>query len=325
MVQIYDMIVIGGGPAGYTAALYAARAGLSTLVLEKLSAGGQMALTAQIDNYPGFEGGIDGFTLGEKMQQSAERFGAVTELAEVYKASLSGRIKTLDTSEGVFQGRTVVIATGASPRILGVPDEEALAGKGVHYCAACDGAFYRGKTVAVVGGGNVAMDAARCSKRLGAEVYVVYRRGMEELPARHEEVEHAIEEGVIFKTLNNPIQINGDEQDCVKSMTCIEMELGEPDASGRRRPVEKKGSEFDLPVDAVIMSLGTSPNPLIKSTTKGLEVNKKGGIIVNEEGLTSRQAVYAGGDAVTGAATVILAMGAGKLGAKSIDEYLSAK
>ncbi len=181
----------------------------------------------------------------------------------------------------------------------------------------------KGKTVAVVGGGNVAMDAARCSKRLGAEVYVVYRRGMEELPARHEEVEHAIEEGVIFKTLNNPVQINGDEQDCVKSMTCIEMELGEPDASGRRRPVEKKGSEFDLPVDAVIMSLGTSPNPLIKSTTKGLEVNKKGGIIVNEEGLTSRQAVYAGGDAVTGAATVILAMGAGKLGAKSIDEYLS--
>ena len=183
----------------------------------------------------------------------------------------------------------------------------------------------KGKTVAVVGGGNVAMAAARCSKRLGAEVYVVYRRGMEELPARHEEVEHAIEEGVIFKTLNNPVQINGDEQDCVKSMTCVEMELGEPDASGRRRPVEKKGSEFDLPVDAVIMSLGTSPNPLIKSTTKGLEVNKKGGIIVNEEGLTSRQAVYAGGDAVTGAATVILAMGAGKLGAKSIDEYLSAK
>ena len=183
----------------------------------------------------------------------------------------------------------------------------------------------KGKKVAVVGGGNVAMDAARCSKRLGADVYVVYRRGMEELPARHEEVEHAIEEGVVFKTLNNPVQINGDEQDCVKSMTCIEMELGEPDASGRRRPVEKKGSEFELPVDAVIMSLGTTPNPLIKSTTKGLEVNKKGGIIVNEDGLTSRQGVYAGGDAVTGAATVILAMGAGKLGAQSIDEYLSNK
>ena len=181
----------------------------------------------------------------------------------------------------------------------------------------------KGKKVAVVGGGNVAMDAARCSKRLGAEVWVVYRRGMEELPARHEEVEHAIEEGIIFKTLNNPIKINGDENGAVASMTCIEMELGEPDASGRRRPIEKVGSEFELPVDAVIMSLGTNPNPLIKSTTKGLEVNKKGGIIVNEDGLTSRAGVYAGGDAVTGAATVILAMGAGKLAAKSIDEALS--
>ena len=165
MEKIYDMIVIGGGPAGYTAALYAARSGLSVLVLEKLSAGGQMALTEQIDNYPGFESGIDGFTLGEKMQQSAERFGAVTELAEVYKVSLSGRIKTLDTSEGVFQGRTVVIATGASPRPLGVPGEEALTGKGVHYCAACDGAPYRGKTVAVVGGGNsAAADALTLSR-----------------------------------------------------------------------------------------------------------------------------------------------------------------
>ena len=141
MERLYDMIVIGGGPAGYTAALYAARSGLSVVVLEKLSAGGQMALTEQIDNYPGFEDGIDGFTLGEKMQQSAERFGAVTELAEVYKASLSGRIKTLDTSEGVFQSRTVVIATGASPRPLGIPGEDTLTGKGVHYCAACDGVF----------------------------------------------------------------------------------------------------------------------------------------------------------------------------------------
>ena len=176
MEQIYDMIVIGGGPAGYTAALYAARAGLSTLVLEKLSAGGQMALTEQIDNYPGFEDGIDGFTLGEKMQQSAERFGAVTELAEVYKVSLSGRIKTLDTSEGVFQGRTVVIATGASPRPLGVPGEEALTGKGVHYCAACDGAPYRGKTVAVVGGGNSAAADALTLSRIAQKVYLIHRR-----------------------------------------------------------------------------------------------------------------------------------------------------
>ena len=176
MEQIYDMIVIGGGPAGYTAALYAARAGLSTLVLEKLSAGGQMALTEQIDNYPGFGDGIDGFTLGEKMQQSAERFGAVTELAEVYKASLSGKIKTLDTSEGVFQSRTVVIATGASPRPLGAPGEEALVGKGVHYCAACDGAPYRGKTVAVVGGGNSAAADALALSRIAKKVYLIHRR-----------------------------------------------------------------------------------------------------------------------------------------------------
>jgi glutamate synthase (NADPH/NADH) small chain len=180
-----------------------------------------------------------------------------------------------------------------------------------------------GKTVAVVGGGNVAMDAARCSKRLGANVYVVYRRSMDELPARREEVEHAIEEGIIFKILHNPVEIHGNDVGYVKSMTCIEMELGEPDERGRRRPIEKKGSEFELPVDCVIMALGTSPNPLIKSTTPGLEVNKKGGIVIDEAGMTSKLGVYAGGDAVTGAATVILAMGAGKLGAKGIDEQLS--
>jgi glutamate synthase (NADPH/NADH) small chain len=156
-------------------------------------------------------------------------------------------------------------------------------------------------------------------------VYIVYRRGMEELPARKEEVEHAEEEGIIFKTLCNPTAIHADENDDVTSITCIQMELGEPDASGRRRPIEVAGSEFDIEVDCVIMSLGTSPNPLIKDTTEGLEINRKGGIIVNEDGLTSRAAVYAGGDAVTGAATVILAMGAGKLGAKSIDEYLQSK
>ena len=179
------------------------------------------------------------------------------------------------------------------------------------------------KNVAVVGGGNVAMDAARCAKRLGANVYIVYRRGMEELPARKEEVEHAEEEGIIFKTLTNPVEIHGDENGNVCGMTCVEMELGEPDASGRRRPIEKKGSDFKLDVDCVIMALGTSPNPLIKSTTAGLETQKWGGIIAEETtGLTSREGVYAGGDAVTGAATVILAMGAGKNAAEAIDEYL---
>ena len=188
------------------------------------------------------------------------------------------------------------------------------------------------RKVAVVGGGNVAMDAARCAKRLGADVYIVYRRGMEELPARREEVEHAEEEGIVFKTLTNPVEIlgynNPENKRDPKNMTvcgmkCVEMELGEPDASGRRRPCVKKNSEFILDVDCVIMSLGTSPNPLIKSTTEGLATQSWGGIIVNEEGLTSKAGVYAGGDAVTGAATVILAMGAGKVAAEAIDKHIS--
>lgn len=182
------------------------------------------------------------------------------------------------------------------------------------------------KKVAIVGGGNVAMDAARCAKRLGAdEVYIVYRRSEEELPARREEVEHAKEEGIIFKLLNNPVEILGDENEFVTGMKCVEMELGEPDESGRRRPVVKPDSEFVLDVDAVVISIGTSPNPLIKATTKGLETQKWGGIITDEHGLTSREGVYAGGDAVTGAATVILAMGAGKTAAAAIDEYIQNK
>jgi len=173
----------------------------------------------------------------------------------------------------------------------------------------------------------VAMDAARSALRLGAEtVYIVYRRGMAELPARKEEVEHAEEEGIIFKTLCNPVEIHANDEGFVKSITCVEMELGEPDASGRRRPIEKKGSEFELDVDTVIMSLGTSPNPLIRSTTPGLETNKHGCIVTDgDDGKTSRDGVYAGGDAVTGAATVIKAMGAGKAAAKAIHEYIQNK
>ena len=186
--------------------------------------------------------------------------------------------------------------------------------------------IYHGNSVAVVGGGNVAMDAARCAKRLGAEnVYIVYRRSMEELPARAEEVHHAQEEGIIFKLLNNPVAIHGDENGHVKAIECVEMELGEPDASGRRRPIEKKGSNFEIPVDAVIMSIGTSPNPLIKNTTPGIEVNRKGCLVCTEDAATTREGVYAGGDAVTGSATVILAMGAGKEAAHSIDEYIKSK
>ena len=193
----------------------------------------------------------------------------------------------------------------------------------------------KGGNVAIVGGGNVAMDAARTALRLGAEnVYIVYRRSMDELPARKEEVEHAEEEGIQFRLLCNPTEIVGynnpeDPRDpkngFVTGIKCIKMELGEPDAKGRRRPVAVPGSEFEIPVDTVVISIGTSPNPLIKSTTEGLEVNDHGGIIVNEDGLSSRTAVYAGGDVVTGAATVISAMGAGKTAARAIDEYLSAK
>ena len=321
----HRVAVVGSGPSGLTCAGDLAKKGYEVTVFEALHLAGGVLVY-----------GIPEFRLPKSIVQK-EVDGLKAMGVKVETNIVVGRTITIDELMEEYGFEAVFIGSGAGlPMFMNIPGENL---KGVYsanefltrinlmkaYREDSDTPIMdlKGKTVAVVGGGNVAMDAARCSKRLGAEVYVVYRRGMEELPARHEEVEHAIEEGVIFKTLNNPVQINGDEQDCVKSMTCIEMELGEPDASGRRRPVEKKGSEFDLSVDAVIMSLGTSPNPLIKSTTKGLEVNKKGGIIVNEEGLTSRQAVYAGGDAVTGAATVILAMGAGKLGAKSIDEYLS--
>ena len=233
----------------------------------------------------------------------------------------------------------VFIGSGAGlPRFMGIPGESL---NGVYSAnefltrinlmkAYRDNAktpVQHARNVAVVGGGNVAMDAARCAKRLGAEnVYIVYRRGMEEMPARREEVEHAQEEGIIFRTLCNPIEVLGDDKGRVKGMICQEMELGEPDASGRRRPVPKEGSTFTLEVDCMVMSIGTSPNPLIRSTTPGLETNRHGCIITNgDDGLTTREAVYAGGDAVTGAATVILAMGAGKQAAKAIDRYIKGK
>ena len=262
MKQIYDMIVIGGGPAGYTAALYAARSGLSTLVLEKLSAGGQMALTEQIDNYPGFEDGIDGFTLGEKMQQSAERFGAVTELAEVYKASLSGRIKTLDTSEGVFQGRTVVIATGASPRPLGVPGEDTLIGKGVHYCAACDGAPYRGKTVAVVGGGNSAAADALALSRIAKEVYLIHRRDS----LRATKVYHA------------PLMNAPNVEFCWNST--VSALLHESRLTGLRLKNVLTGEEHDLACDGVFISVGRAPaTELFRNE---LALDKSGYIVADE-------------------------------------------
>ena len=230
------------------------------------------------------------------------------------------------------------IGTGAGlPKFMGIPGENL---KGVYsaneiltrvnlmkaYEKDSQTPIKHNTNVAVVGGGNVAMDAARCAKRLGAKnVYIVYRRGLEELPARKEEVEHAKEEGIIFKVLTNPIEILSDETGTVNKIKCVEMELGLPDASGRRRPLVKENSEFEMEVDSVIMALGTSPNPLIKNTTDGLKTEVWGGIITDENGLTSREGIYAGGDAVTGAATVILAMGAGKKAAEAIDKYLKTK
>ncbi len=321
----HKVAIVGSGPAGLTCAGDLAKKGYEVTVYEALHLAGGVLVY-----------GIPEFRLPKSIVQK-EVDGLKAMGVKVETNIVVGRTITIDElmEENGFEA--VFIGSGAGlPMFMNIPGENY---KGVYsanefltrinlmkaYREDSDTPIMplKGKKVAVVGGGNVAMDAARCSKRLGAEVYVVYRRGMEELPARHEEVEHAIEEGVIFKTLNNPVEILGNDQGAVAGMKCIAMELGEPDASGRRSPKAVEGSEFVLDVDAVIMSLGTSPNPLIKSTTEGLEVNRKGGIVVNEDGLTSRAGVYAGGDAVTGAATVILAMGAGKLAAKSIDEQLS--
>ena len=309
----HKVAVIGSGPSGLTCAGDLAKKGYDVTVFEALHLAGGVLVY-----------GIPEFRLPKAIVQK-EVDGLKALGVKVETNMVIGRVVSIDELMSEYGFEAVFIGSGAGlPMFMHIPGENLC---GVYSAnefltrinlmkAYKDGSDtpimpLQGKKVAVVGGG------------LGADVYVVYRRGMEELPARHEEVEHAIEEGIVFKTLNNPVKINGDEKGYVSSMTCVEMELGEPDASGRRRPIEKVGSEHDLPVDCVIMSLGTTPNPLIKNTTPGLEVNRKGGIVVNEAGLTSHQNVYAGGDAVTGAATVILAMGAGKLGAKSIDEALS--
>ena len=319
----HRVAVVGSGPSGLTCAGDLARKGYEVTVFEALHLAGGVLVY-----------GIPEFRLPKAIVQK-EVDGLKALGVTIASDTVVGRTITVDELMDEQGFEAVFIGSGAGlPMFMDIPG---INYRGVYsanefltrinlmkaYREGSDTPIQHPKRVAVVGGGNVAMDAARCAKRLGAEVYIVYRRGMEELPARKEEVEHAEEEGVIFKTLCNPVEILADENDDVSKIRCIKMELGEPDASGRRRPIEVPGSEFDLDVDCVIMSLGTSPNPLIKSTTKGLEINKKGGIVVNEDGLTSREHVYAGGDAVTGAATVILAMGAGKTAAKAIDEQLS--
>ncbi len=330
----HKVAVVGSGPSGLTCAGDLAKAGYDVTVYEALhTAGGVLVY------------GIPEFRLPKaivkKEVDTLRALGVSVETNVVIG-------KTLTVDELFDMGfEAVFIGSGAGlPNFMNIPGESL---KGVYsanefltrsnlmkaYRADAITPIMKGGRVAVVGGGNVAMDAARTALRLGAEkVSIVYRRSMDELPARREEVEHAQEEGIEFCLLCNPLEILGyqnadDPRDpkngFVTGMRCIRMELGEPDARGRRRPIEIAGSEFEMPVDTVIMSIGTSPNPLIKSTTEGLEVNARGGIIVNEDGLTSRDAVYAGGDAVTGAATVISAMGAGKTAAKAIIGALSAK
>lgn len=317
--------VIGSGPAGLTCAGDLARLGYDVTIFEALHEPGGVLVY-----------GIPEFRLPKtrvvaKEIENVRSLGVKIETNVVVGKAV--KIDELLEDEGFS---AVFIGSGAGlPKFMGIPGEQS---NGVfsaneyltrsNLMKAFDEEsttpIMRGKKVAVVGGGNVAMDAARTALRLGAEVHIVYRRSEEELPARVEEVHHAKEEGIIFDLLTNPVEILADENGWVKAIKCIRMELGEPDESGRRRPVEVKGSEFDIEVDTVIMSLGTSPNPLISSTTMGLEVNGRKCIVASEEnGATSKEGVYAGGDAVTGAATVILAMGAGKAAAKGIHEYLS--
>lgn len=328
----HRVAIVGSGPSGLTCAGDLAKKGYKVTVFEALhTAGGVLVY------------GIPEFRLPKsivaKEVDTLKALGVDIETNVVIG-------KTLTVDELFDMGyEAVFIGSGAGlPNFMGIPGESL---KGVYsanefltrsnlmkaYKNDPVTPIMKGGKVAIIGGGNVAMDAARTALRLGADkVYVVYRRSMEELPARKEEVEHAMEEGIDFRLLNNPVEILGynnpdnprDEKNgFVTGMKCIKMELGEPDARGRRRPIPIEGSEFTLDVDTVVVSIGTSPNPLIKSTTKGLEVNERGGIIINEDGLTTRDCVYAGGDAVTGAATVISAMGAGKHAAKAIDEYLS--
>ena len=317
--------VIGAGPSGLTCAGDLAKMGYDVTVFEALHLAGGVLVY-----------GIPEFRLPKAIVahevENLKALGVKIETNVVIG-------KTIEVDELFADGfEAIFIGSGAGlPRFMNIPGENL---KGVYsanefltrvnlmkaYKKDAETPIKKNTNVAVVGGGNVAMDAARCAKRLGAEnVYIVYRRGLEEMPARKEEVEHAMEEGIIFKTLNNPVEILGDEHRFVTGMKCIEMELGEPDASGRRRPVEKPNSEFTLDVDCVVMSIGTSPNPLIRNTTKGLETNKHGCFIADEVGQTSREGVFAGGDAVTGAATVILAMGAGKTAAKAMYEYIKSK
>ena len=322
----HKVAVVGSGPAGLTCAGDLAKRGYDVTVFEALHLAGGVLVY-----------GIPEFRLPKSIVE--KEIGNLKALGvKVETNMVIGKVLSVDELLDDYGFEAVFIGSGAGlPRFMNIPGEnlksvysanEFLTRVNLMKAYKDDSRtpVLHARKVAVVGGGNVAMDAARSAKRLGAEeVYIVYRRSADELPARKEEVEHAEEEGIIFKYLTNPTAILEGENGNVAGMTCVEMELGEPDASGRRRPVVKEGSEFTLECDCVIMAIGTSPNPLIKKTTKGLETQKWGGIVADERGATSREGVFAGGDAVTGAATVILAMGAGKTAAEAIDEYIRAK
>lgn len=306
MDHIYDVIVIGGGPGGYTAALYAVRAGLDTLVLEKLSAGGQMAQTTQIDNYPGFEEGIDGFSLGEKMQLGAERFGAKTELAEVYGAQLTGKVKTIETSEGTFLGRTVILATGANPRPLGIAGEQALMGRGVHYCASCDGMAYRDKTVAVIGGGNSAAADAMLLSRIAKKVLLIHRGdSLQATKIYHEP---------LLNTANVEVHWNS---------TVSELLHGDR-LTGIRLKDTATGAETELPCDGVFISIGRVP--ATERFQQELELDSAGYVQADESTRTNLPGVFAVGDVRTKALRqVVTAVADGAVAAHYAETYLLEK
>lgn len=309
MRHLYDVIIIGGGPGGYTAALYAARAGLDTLVLEKLSAGGQMALTTQIDNYPGFEVGIDGFTLGEKMQQGAERFGAKTEIVEVDGVHLQGPVKTVHTNEGIFEAKTVILAMGAHPRKLGIPDEARLVGHGLHYCAACDGMFYKDKTVVVVGGGNSAAADALILSRICKKVILVHRR--DELRATKVYHEPLIQAENVEFQWNQTVEsiVSDNENGKIKGIRVKDVQMGE---------------EKEVACDAVFVSIGRTPATQMIETQVSLDAN--GYIIADESTQTNLPGVFAVGDIRTKALRQIVTAAAdGANAAYYTEQYLAGK
>lgn len=304
MKQIYDMLIIGGGPAGYTAALYAARAGLRTAILEKMSPGGQMALTSHIDNYPGFPEGIDGFTLGDQMRQGAERFGAESILTQVLSVELEGSLKTVRTDSGIYQARTVVFATGAEPRKLGIPGEQLLQGRGLHYCAHCDGMFYRGKTVAVIGGGNSAVADALYLARISEKVILIHRRDtLRATKVYHQALQEA--QNIEIRWNSAPTELLHDQK-----------------LTGIRIRDTVTGEEAVIPCDGVFVSVGRSPSTELVAGQ--LHLDGSGYVIADETTRTNIPGVFAAGDVrTTPLRQIVTATADGAMAAHFAEQYLS--